>query len=138
MKGQTAAAGFQVGVRRTYPISQTEAWDLLFSPEGLRLWLGELPALELEKGYRYETLEGTTGELRVVNPPEHIRLTWQPKGWGQPSTLQIRFLPSTSGPDRTTISFHQEKLSDAHAREAMKSRWEETSAIIADRVAKRA
>ncbi|MBB6672181.1 SRPBCC family protein [Cohnella nanjingensis] len=134
MRGQTASAGFQIGVRRTYPISPERAWAFLLSPEGLKLWLGELSQLELQAGHRYTTEEGTTGELRVVNPVRQLRMTWQPKGWEQHSTLQIRLIPSSSDPEKTTISFHQEKLRDAHAREAMKRRWEEVAAGIMEKV----
>ncbi|WP_315969970.1 hypothetical protein [Brevibacillus massiliensis] len=34
--GQTKSAGFQVGVRRTLPVSQERAWELVASVEGLQ------------------------------------------------------------------------------------------------------
>jgi len=37
--GQTKGTGFQVGVRRSFSISQEDAWNLLTSPDGLNLWL---------------------------------------------------------------------------------------------------
>lgn len=33
--GQTVSTGFQVGVRRTFPISPEQAWTFLISPEGM-------------------------------------------------------------------------------------------------------
>lgn len=129
--GLTADAGYQIGVRRTLPIDRDRAWDFLLSPEGLRLWLGNVTDLDLQVGAVYSSVEGITGEFRVVKPKEQLRLTWKPKGWEKPSTLQIRLL--SSRPDKTTISFHQEKLSDAAARERMKERWEEALAVIAER-----
>ena len=39
---QTKDAGFQIGVRKTLPISIDKAWDFLFSDEGLEIWLGKL------------------------------------------------------------------------------------------------
>jgi uncharacterized protein YndB with AHSA1/START domain len=134
MIGQTASAGFQIGVRRTFPVSQEQAWAFLTSPEGLKIWLGELSSLELRVGHRFTTQEGTEGELRVVKPPAQLRMTWQPKGWTKPSTLQVRVIPHEKDPNRATISFHQEKLDDADARERMKKRWEDVSAAIMDRV----
>lgn len=121
--GLTAAAGFQVGVRRTLPITQEEAWRLLISPEGLSLWLGEVETLALARGTAFATREGNHGELRVVKPMHQLRMSWQRAGWSVPSTLQIRLLPTKQG--GTTISFHQEKLKDLYAREQMKAHWED-------------
>jgi uncharacterized protein YndB with AHSA1/START domain len=115
--------GFQIGVRRTLPLSKEQAWAFLTSSTGLHSWLGELASLPMEPGHRYLTQDGTSGEVRVVKPLEQLRLTWQRQDWPTPSTLQIRLLPA--GPDKTTISFHQEKLEDMHVREEMKLRWEE-------------
>lgn len=121
--GQSASVGFQIGVRRTLLIGQEEAWELLTSPQGRKLWLGELSTVDCVKGHKFVTQEGTTGEIRVVKPLEQLRLTWQPAGWSKASTLQIRLLPAAN-PGKTTISFHQEKLDSAERREELKTRWE--------------
>jgi uncharacterized protein YndB with AHSA1/START domain len=122
--GLTASVGFQIGVRRTLPFFQEEAWELLTSTRGKKLWLGDLATFELVKGHKFVTQEGTTGEFRVVKPLEQLRLTWQPADFPNTSTLQIRLLPAAS-PGKTTISFHQEKLDSAEQREEMKVHWEE-------------
>ncbi|WJH35986.1 SRPBCC domain-containing protein [Paenibacillus sp. CC-CFT747] len=127
--GLTASAGYQIGVRRTLPLSPEKAWTSLTSREGLRLWLGDWPEPQVAAGVRYETREGHTGEFRIVKPGQQLRLTWQPKHWAAPSTVQIRLL--SSHPEKTTISFHQEKLADAEARDAMKRHWEEALAALA-------
>lgn len=113
--GLTASAGFHF---------QEEAWELLTSTRGRKLWLGDAATFEFVKGHKFVTQEGTTGEFRVVKPQEQIRVTWQPVGFPQASTLQIRLLPAAS-PGKTTISFHQEKLDSAEQREEMKAHWEE-------------
>ncbi|NOU84743.1 SRPBCC domain-containing protein [Paenibacillus sp. LMG 31460] len=122
--GLTASVGFQIGVRRTLPFFQEEAWELLTSTRGRKLWLGDLATFELVKGHKFVTQEGTTGEFRVVKPLEQLRLTWQPAGFPNTSTLQIRLMPAAS-PGKITISFHQEKLDSAEQREEMKVHWEE-------------
>ncbi|WP_372813959.1 hypothetical protein [Paenibacillus sp.] len=48
--GQTSSVGFQVGVRRTLPLSQEQAWRLLTSPEGLSWWLGGCPPCSWNPG----------------------------------------------------------------------------------------
>ncbi|MDF2964541.1 MAG: ATPase [Paenibacillus sp.] len=120
--GLTASALYQIGVRRTLPITIEHAWEMLVSRAGLDLWLGAGASLNLQKGEKYTTKEGTSGELRVVKPYEQLRLTWQKAGWTQASTVQIRLL--SGNPVKTTISFHQEKLENAELREEMKARWE--------------
>ncbi|MDD9270406.1 SRPBCC domain-containing protein [Paenibacillus sp. GCM10023248] len=122
--GQTATAGFQIGVRRTLNLSREQAWELLTSPEGRELWLGECNEIVWAKGSEFRTAAGLTGQLRVVKPQEQLRLTWQPASWPEASTLQIRLLPAAN-PGRTTVSFHQEKLDTAQRREDMKIHWED-------------
>jgi uncharacterized protein YndB with AHSA1/START domain len=119
--GKTKDVGFQVGVRRTFPISLEQAWKYLTSREGIEIWLGAADNFHLIKGATYQTQDGASGEVRVVNRLENIRVTWQPKEWSQPSTIQVRVIPSGRG--KTVISFHQEKLPDAEAREQMLASW---------------
>lgn len=130
--GETASAGWQIGVRRTLPCAQEQAWALLMAPEGLGLWLGTVPGLGLVVGERFTTAEGTTGELRVVKPLEQVRLTWQRPGWARASTLQIRWIPVS--PAKTTVSFHQEWLADGAVRAQMKERWEGVLAALSARI----
>lgn len=131
--GQTKTAGFQVGVRRTFPISQEEAWNLVTSQDGLSLWLGESMNITLEPGQKYITKLGS-GELRVVKPLHLLRLTWKKVGWEKASTVQVRIISSAS--NKTTISFHQEKLLDQNVREEMKIYWEKVLEEIKERVSK--
>ena len=131
--GQTKDVGFQIGARKTIDVSPQMAWDFLTSAEGFNLWLGELSGWQLEAGARYKTVEGTVGEFRVVNPGEHLRLTWQPSDWDNASTVQIRFIPNK---EKTTISFHQEHLDGPEIREAMRQRWQQVLNELARRLSK--
>ena len=118
--GETADTGFQVGVQRTVAATAEEAWELLTTrPE---LWLGEGAFRGLVEGERYE-VPGASGQIRVVKPGDRLRLTWQPEGWEAPATLQLTL--SESGPGKTAITAHLEKLPDAEARDAMRAHWRE-------------
>jgi uncharacterized protein YndB with AHSA1/START domain len=111
--GETAAAGFEIGVRRTVDASADDVWELLTSrPE---LWLGE--GVAFRKGERY-SVPGASGEIRVVKPGDRVRLTWQPEDWATPATMQLALSRAQSG--KTTITAHLEKLPDADARDAMR------------------
>ncbi|RDU36992.1 SRPBCC domain-containing protein [Neobacillus piezotolerans] len=128
--GETKDRGFQVGVRRTFPISQEEAWRLVASREGLAFWLGE-GGIDLKPGQGYETTLGN-GEIRIVKPNAQLRLTWKKLGWQRPSTVQVRFLSVDT--NKTTISFHQELLPDQKERELMKSYWENVLLGIKEKI----
>ena len=118
--GETAS-GFQMGAQKTFLPDPETAWRLLASARGIETWLGEGAPAELIQGEAYRLADGTVGEIRVVSPGTHVRLTWQPPLWSKPSTLQVRALASTSG--KGTISFHHEGLPGQAAREAMIEHW---------------
>ena len=130
--GQTAQAGFEVGVQRTVPITVTEAWLLVTSrPE---LWLGTGASVVFEEGARYDVpashaAASATGEVRVVKPEQRVRMTWQPDGWPAAATVQLTLERLRSG--KTVIHVHLEKLPDADTREAMRTRWREALDRIA-------
>lgn len=115
--GLTAGAGWQAGVRRTFPVAEQAAWELLVSPQGQQLWLGG--AIDLADGGGYALPDGTRGELRASSD-RHLRLTWAPPGWSGESTVQVRVLPAKRG---ATIAFHQERLADEAERERALAHW---------------
>lgn len=118
--GRTAQSGYQLGVRKTVPFSEQQLWMLLLSADGMRTWLGGTADLAQTVHYRLDN--GTTGDVRVLKPGSHLRLTWQPQGWTTPSVLQIRIISAKTG---TTLSFHQEQLSGTPERTEMKVHWEQ-------------
>jgi uncharacterized protein YndB with AHSA1/START domain len=129
--GQTKNVGFQIGVRKTLPISIDIASDFLFSDEGLEIWLGKINVGRLEINGDYKTKDGIEGRVSVLKRNSHIRLTWKPKQWTNVSTLQIRVIEAK---DKTTISFHQEKLLDGSQREEMKKHWDKVIETLAEKI----
>lgn len=118
--GQTKDAGFQIGVRKTFAVPVQTVWDFLFSEKGLSIWLGKISLENFELGKSYKTNKKIEGKVNVFKPNSHIRLTWKPKYWTNTSALQIRVIPSK---EKTTISFHQDKLLDSKQRGEMKEYW---------------
>ncbi len=118
--GQTKDAGFQFGVRKTFPVSINTAWDFITSNEGLTVWLGKVNQDGIELNKAYKTKEGIEGKITVLKRYSHIRLTWKRKDWKNTSIVQIRVIASG---EKTTISIHQEKLLNHIQREEMKSYW---------------
>jgi uncharacterized protein YndB with AHSA1/START domain len=119
--GETVATGFEIGVRKSLPISPESAWSLITSAEGVAAWLGEGVDLNFVPGESYRTTEGATGEIRTVLEGTRLRLSWQPKDWAKPSIVQIYLEPNKTG---TSVGFHQEKLANAEVREGMRARWQ--------------
>jgi uncharacterized protein YndB with AHSA1/START domain len=125
--GKTKDVGFQFGLQKTFPISSKKVWDFMLSDKGLKIWLGDLKTdLEVKKAYR--TKSGIEGFVRVLKPNSHIRMHWKKKTWDNMSTVQVRVIRKDK--DKTTISFHQEKLKDAKQRAEIKEFWKEKMSDI--------
>ena len=118
--GQTSGADFQIGVQKTLPIPAEEAWLLLTEGPGLAAWLGEARGLDLRKGAEYRTADGCWGEVRSAASGQRIRLTWNSPLLAQESTLQVMLVP---GGEKTSVRFHQERLSNPEERERMREYW---------------
>jgi uncharacterized protein YndB with AHSA1/START domain len=118
--GKTKDQGWEIGVRRTFPISADRAWELLMTQPGLSLWLGDDPDLKLEKDATFQTADRTTGHIVSLHEGSLLRMRWQPRDWAEPSTLQLRVIPAGN---KATISFHHDRLVDATQRAQMQKHW---------------
>lgn len=123
--GETAAAGFEVGVHRTVDIPKDAAWKALTSTRWMARWLYAAPKLIEKRPFNNEKV---TGEVRVVKPGEKLRLVWKPAGWERSSTVQIGVQIAPSG--KTRLSFHHEKLADEKMRERMREHWKAAAAEV--------
>ncbi|MBN8594470.1 MAG: SRPBCC domain-containing protein [Anaerolineae bacterium] len=118
--GLSKTQGWEIGVRRTLPLSAIELWTRLMTPPGLGEWLGEGVPLPLGVKQHFTTKSGIRCEMRSYEEGSLIRMRWQPSDWAEPSTLQVRLTPAKSG---VTLSFHHEHLPDGDQREAMRAHW---------------
>ncbi len=118
--GETEQTGFEIGAQKTLPIKAQAAWELITSAKGREIWLGKTKDFKLQEKSPYKTNEGTKGEIRTISKGERLRLTWQPKTWEKPSTLQLYVLSKGA---KTSLGFHQEKLKDKKTREQMRQHW---------------
>ena len=116
--GKTKTTGFQVGARKTFPLSLEEGWNLITSHDGLKIWLGDIASQSLKQGMRYRLENGISGKVTVFVPLSHIRLTWHPEEWPRPSVIQVRVIPNGQ---KTVIAFHQEHLPGPKEREERKA-----------------
>lgn len=118
--GETADAGFQVGVRRTVDVPAAVAWAYLVEGHGRERWLGATAALPSEKGATYRLDDGTSGEIRSTRPGRRLRLTLQRPGEAAATTLQLTIQAKD---DRSIVALHHERLPDEEARATMKAHW---------------
>jgi uncharacterized protein YndB with AHSA1/START domain len=129
MTGLTKDAGWEIGVSKTVPYPAEQVWQLLTSRRGIRLWLGETE-LGTNRGDRYETADGTVGELRGYRPNDRLRLTWRPPGWDHDSTVQLTV--TAQGDGRSVLRFHQERLADETERSRQRDHWRAVMTQILD------
>lgn len=127
MIGQTKDAGFNIGVSKTLPFPPEVVWAAIMSPKGVALWLGEGAALL--KGERYETADGTVGEVRSLHELDRVRLTWHPRDWHHESTVQVTVSPRGA---KSVLNFHQERLAGPQERARQRDHWREVMASIID------
>jgi uncharacterized protein YndB with AHSA1/START domain len=118
--GKTKTQGWEIGVRRTFPIKVNQAWDLMMTQPGLGIWLGHGVKADFKKGDTFKTDEGTKGEIRSYDEGSMVRLRWQPADWDFESVVQVRVQPAKTG---ATISFHHEKMQNGEQRQAMQRHW---------------
>src|SRR5689334_2997806 len=95
--GLTKGQGWEIGVRKTFPVGTGRLWEVLTTQPGLGYWLGTCVNAEFEKGDTYKTAAGTTGDIRSFEAGRLIRMTWQLHDADSPSTLQIRVLAAKRG-----------------------------------------
>ena len=117
--GKTKTQGWEIGVRRTFPINAERAWELLMTTPGLTHCLGD-GEIDFKKGEGYKMEDGTSGEIRSCTDGSLIRMTWQLPRWDFVSTLQIRVASAKKG---VTISIHHEKMENGDQREEMRQHW---------------
>ena len=128
--GRTRDAGWQIGVSRTVHRPVDEVWDFLTSPDGVAIWLGPGVTVLPDRGEEYRTADGVRGETRSLRELDRIRLTWRPPGWTHDTTLQVTV--TVTGPGRTSLRVHQERLADAAEREQQRRHWQ---GVVAELVA---
>lgn len=125
MVGETKDAGWQIGVSKTIPYPLDEVWALMSSPEGIALWLG--PGAVLEKGSAYETDDGITGEVRGYRERDRIRVTRLDRGADNETAMQFTVVAVD---DRTTLTFHEERLPGPDERERRRTHWQGVQASV--------
>ncbi|HEY9260404.1 SRPBCC domain-containing protein [Chitinophaga sp.] len=119
--GQTTSQGWETGIRRTFPLTPDQAWELLFTQPIIAAWLDDKANISFQKGDTYTTQTGVTIHVSSVTTSKVIRMKWQRKDEPTASTLQIRVIPAK---DKTTISFHHEWLQNEADRTRMTAYWE--------------
>ncbi|QWF79972.1 SRPBCC family protein [Amycolatopsis sp. CA-230715] len=121
--GRSKDAGWMIGVSETVASPVATVWDFMLSQDGLATWLGGDVTLQPEKGAPYETADGTTGEVRGFREHDRVRLTWRPKDRAHESTIQFTVSAKGNKGDKTTLRFHQERLTGPEEREAQRVHW---------------
>lgn len=127
------ASGYEVGIRHTFPLTAKQAWQFITSREALDIWLGPLKTGKFREGSSFETTDGLTGTITVLEPGSHLRMSWQPAQWRHSSILQMRVMANKAKDvAKSAIIFHHEKLPAPSDRVDMKKHWEEKLSGLAE------
>jgi len=132
--GETADAGYQIGVQKTIPLGRTALWRLLTSDAGVAIWLGRASGLVLEPGATFRVRGGPEVEIRTVRKGERLRMTLSSGTRGSTTTLQLTLSCPRNVRGRTTLRFHHEKLASKAERERMKTHWKRVADEILELV----
>lgn len=133
--GLTRDAGWEIGVSRTVDHPIEVVWAFLTADAGAAVWLGVGVQRLDEPGTAYQTEAETRGEIRSFRPRDRVRLTWRPRDWDHDSTVQVVVRPTPG--DRTSVRFHQERLTDAAERERQRSHWLSVLDALVEALARR-
>lgn len=121
-EGQTQAAGYEIGVSKTFNCSAEVLWKILMQTPGRDIWLGASTDFILKKKANYLLTDGREGQIRSIHENKRIRLTWDHESLNETSTLQLTIVNKL---EKSTLAFHQEKLSNQGERELMRKHWKQ-------------
>lgn len=129
--GQTQDGRFQLGVTRTIPVSSRRLWSLLTSSAFVARLLRDkegseegswtdaqderLASLDLDRE------DAISAHTTTFASGSHVRMRWTDPAWDDHSILQIRV--TERSPDRSSVTFHQERLPSLASRDRLKERW---------------
>ncbi|TLV02999.1 SRPBCC domain-containing protein [Dyadobacter luticola] len=117
--------GYEIGVSKTFAENLDRVWDEIISGRGIKVWLGDIGKMQIHGGQHFENTDDISGSVTTYKDHSHLRLSWKRKHWKSHSILQIRITSTGKHHDKTTITFHHEKLPTATDRRTMKAHWQE-------------
>ncbi|MGE3975775.1 MAG: hypothetical protein AB7F59_14715 [Bdellovibrionales bacterium] len=121
VEGQNLKGEYNVTVTKSFPLNAKKTWELLASPEGLRVWLGVDSSFNFEAKKSYETDDGVFGEVRTMKKGLRARLSWQEDTWPKPSILQLYVAPQ--GKEKCIIIFQHDQLREGRLRIKLREHW---------------
>lgn len=121
--GLTKDAGWEIGVRRTFPVDADRAWAAL-TGAGLAALLGEGAEVAGAAGGDVRVGGRIVGRVASRTDGSLLRLRMTDWDVAPGSTLQLRVLPARTG---VTFSVHHERLDGPDTRARMRERW---SAVV--------
>jgi uncharacterized protein YndB with AHSA1/START domain len=120
-----------IDVSRSIPAPVGRVWQLLVSPEGTHVWLGDGAVLG-GKGEPYHCTDGTSGVVRSYHPLEQLRVSWHASPDSPPTIVEVDL---RSDGDSTRIDLRHDRIDDDHLRATLQQRWSAGLQALARRAA---
>lgn len=121
--GQTQDSGFQVGISKTLPIRKEALWDIITSPKGFALIVGDETDAKNAINQNQTSKTGIEYRITTYEAYSHMRMQWRLPEWMDYSILQVRVIEQRSG--NAALTFHQEKMASKKIREEMRQYWKD-------------
>ena len=121
--GYSKTNGFSMTATRTIKISAPELWKILFSQQGLEIWLSPLSEFQAKPGQSFESSLGAFGEIRTIKKNRRLRMTWTEEEWDRPSVLQVTLVPRPK--EKSILVIQHEKIPNGRVRDQMRTHWKQ-------------
>ena len=105
-------------------------WKVITSESGFFLITEDAPS-DIEFSSK-DTGESIQYRVTTFKHQSHFRMQWKLPEWENHSILQIRL--TSKGPEKTTVTFHQEKLPNEKTRNDMRKRWKNILGLLTDKL----
>jgi uncharacterized protein YndB with AHSA1/START domain len=107
---------YEVRLARTIAVPPERAFAAWTHAEQWNRWFTEGARLLAQPGGRYENADGDGGEYLVVDPPHHLRFTWENTKHCPGTVVDVTFAPTVDGGTHVELA-HQELATPADRAE---------------------
>lgn len=123
MIGKTKNAGWQVGIRKTIPLTSDQLWNFITGNQGMQIIIGD--TISATNSYNQDRISEKEIQYKITTIVQnsHLRMQWRLPDWKEYSILQIRVY--STGQNKAVLAIHQEKLVNGNTRAVMKKYWQE-------------
>ena len=112
---------YELKVSKTIKCTVVAAFAAFTRPEELSIWFTKQASVDLKVGGKYSNSDNDKGTYLTIDPPHHLRFTWDNKDHCPGTEVDVRFSESEEG--ITIVLLKHTKLSSQKGRDDMMEGW---------------